>query len=197
MQSHAYLHHNNGPHPMPSLPEHGRARERDEWEVASPQMSKRVKVEQPEADGPPPPLCPCGAGHCRLLTAGPNSKNPGRKFFKCPNPQGEQCNFFQWADAASQGPPPATAPRHSPVKPPLQQQQQHNPYAWAEEDGFNAGQVLGLAQPASPPCPCGAGPCVMLTAGPNSKNPGRKFFKCPLPKASCFPSHCRRIPPPL
>ena len=29
------------------------------------------------------------------------------------------------------------------------------------------------------PCPCGAGPCAMLTAK-TEKNMGRQFFKCPL-----------------
>ena len=33
--------------------------------------------------------CTCG-GSCVLLTSN-SQKNPGRKFYKCPKPQGEQC----------------------------------------------------------------------------------------------------------
>merc|ERR1711907_71607 len=33
------------------------------------------------------------------------------------------------------------------------------------------------------PCPCGAGPCSVLTSQ-TPKNPGRRFYKCPAPKES-------------
>lgn len=37
-------------------------------------------------------------------TAGPNSKNPGRQFYRCSKPPNEQCQFFEWSDAhSSQG----------------------------------------------------------------------------------------------
>ena len=43
---------------------------------------------------------PCCPGHnlpCKLLTAN-TSVNMGRPFYKCPLPEEEQCDFFQWGD---------------------------------------------------------------------------------------------------
>ncbi|CAK9166182.1 unnamed protein product [Ilex paraguariensis] len=41
-------------------------------------------------------LCPCGAGTCLLLTSN-TDKNPGRKFYTCPNKEAK-CKFFKWSD---------------------------------------------------------------------------------------------------
>lgn len=43
------------------------------------------------------PLCPGHGRPCRLLTAS-TATNMGRQFYKCPMPEGEQCDFFEWAD---------------------------------------------------------------------------------------------------
>lgn len=37
-------------------------------------------------------------------------------------------------------------------------------------------------------CPCGMGPCLVLTAN-TQKNPGRKFYKCPLRQVCTSISH--------
>lgn len=39
----------------------------------------------------------CGCGLPSLLLTCKNGTNKGRTFFKCPKPQENQCNFFQWA----------------------------------------------------------------------------------------------------
>ncbi|KAL3768092.1 hypothetical protein ACHAW5_009149 [Stephanodiscus triporus] len=49
-----------------------------------------------------PPLCPGHDRPCRVLTAG-TANNAGRKFYKCPMPEGEQCDFFEWADGGDGG----------------------------------------------------------------------------------------------
>eukprot|EP00775_Hariotina_reticulata_P014224 gene14224-14368_t len=46
-------------------------------------------------------LCVCGQP--ALQRTSNTSKNPGRVFYKCPKPQGEQCDFFQWADDPGSG----------------------------------------------------------------------------------------------
>lgn len=43
------------------------------------------------------PLCPEHNLPCRLLTA-KSASNMGRQFYKCSLPEGQQCDFFQWAD---------------------------------------------------------------------------------------------------
>ena len=43
------------------------------------------------------PLCPGHNVPCRLLTAN-TSANQGRDFYKCALPEGEGCDFFEWAD---------------------------------------------------------------------------------------------------
>ena len=43
------------------------------------------------------PLCPGHGVPCKVLTAS-TSINQGRQFYKCSLPEGEQCDFFQWAD---------------------------------------------------------------------------------------------------
>ncbi len=43
------------------------------------------------------PLCPGHNERCRVCTAGTEA-NKGRQFYKCNRPEGEQCDFFEWAD---------------------------------------------------------------------------------------------------
>lgn len=43
------------------------------------------------------PLCPGHNVPCRVLTA-QTATNNGRQFYKCSLPEGEQCDFFEWAD---------------------------------------------------------------------------------------------------
>eukprot|EP01082_Thalassiosira_pseudonana_P003101 g2477.t1.1.5e174189 g2477 g2477.t1 contig12:204542-207964(-) len=43
------------------------------------------------------PLCPGHNVPCRELTA-QTATNNGRQFYKCSLPEGEQCDFFEWAD---------------------------------------------------------------------------------------------------
>eukprot|EP00873_Tetraselmis_striata_P003214 jgi/Tetstr1/423478/TSEL_014159.t1 len=65
-----------------------------------PQSSGSVKRKEPELEEPqgePTMECPCGAGPCRVWTAN-TAANPGRQFFKCPKPKGEQCRHFKWVD---------------------------------------------------------------------------------------------------
>ena len=47
----------------------------------------------------------CDGKPKKQLTAGPNSKNPGRKFVKCTNEYAKnaKCPFFQWVDNATAG----------------------------------------------------------------------------------------------
>jgi hypothetical protein len=55
------------------------------------------------------PLCPGHNVPCRVLTAN-TSSNMGRQFYKCSLPEGQVCDFFEWADGmegnlnASDGP---------------------------------------------------------------------------------------------
>lgn len=51
----------------------------------------------------PPPTCPGCQNAAIIKVSGPNSKNPGRKFFTCNNwskddPDGKCNSVFQWAD---------------------------------------------------------------------------------------------------
>lgn len=50
--------------------------------------------------------------------------------------------------------------------------------AGAGEGGYNSNFGSHSSMPEKQ-CPCGMGPCLVLTAN-TQKNPGRKFYKCPL-----------------
>jgi hypothetical protein len=53
--------------------------------------------------GPPPPNCDCG-GAASMRTSN-SARNPGRQFFSCNKPMGDdsRCNFFKWVDALAPG----------------------------------------------------------------------------------------------
>ena len=44
-----------------------------------------------------PRVCECGQEVIRLTCR--KGQNEGRMFFKCPKPRGQQCTYFEWADA--------------------------------------------------------------------------------------------------
>ncbi|GMF36598.1 unnamed protein product [Phytophthora fragariaefolia] len=61
--------------------------------------------QRPMSSSPMPPSGPsggdneiprCGCGLTAVLLTCKNGVNKGRTFYKCPNPQGSQCDFFQW-----------------------------------------------------------------------------------------------------
>eukprot|EP00850_Spirogloea_muscicola_P015548 SM000120S25697 [mRNA] locus=s120:175566:177974:- [translate_table: standard] len=54
-------------------------------------------LSRPETDFGPEPdmMCPCGVGLCLVRTSR-TEKNPGRRFYKCPQETG--CGFFLWCD---------------------------------------------------------------------------------------------------
>ncbi|KAF3568518.1 hypothetical protein DY000_02017345 [Brassica cretica] len=99
--------------------------------------------------------CPCGNGVCSILTSN-TQKNPGRKFYKCPNrEENGGCGFFQWCDAVhSSGTQPGS-------------------YGNTNESNFPDLQ-----------CPCGAGMSRVLTAK-TGENIGRQFYRCPVFEGSC------------
>lgn len=105
---------------------------------------------------PQGPNCPCGMPSI-TLTVRKEGPNMGRNFFKCSKAQGEQCNYFQWADE----PPRNMTPGGGPPLP-----------------GNDMGQ--GMQQPG-PPCFCNQNsvPLMVRKEGPNT---GRTFFKCPMPQ---------------
>jgi len=109
-----------------------------------------------DGGSPQGPNCPCGMPSV-TLTVRKEGPNMGRNFFKCSKAQGEQCNYFQWADE----PPKNMTPGGGPALP-----------------GNDMGQ--GMQQPG-PPCFCNQASVALLVRkeGPNT---GRTFFKCPMPQ---------------
>ncbi|KAJ4825410.1 hypothetical protein Tsubulata_030903 [Turnera subulata] len=111
----------------------------------------------------PEKMCPCGLGACVVYTAS-TEKNRGRTFYKCPlKPENGGCGFFQWCDGgdnnASTG---GTITQSS-----YASSKSGNGCAWPEIQ-----------------CPCGAGPCSVLTAK-TGKNIGQQFYRCPVIQGSC------------
>ena len=61
------------------------------------------------------PLCSGHGVPCRLLTAS-TAQNSGRQFYKCSLPEGEQCDFFEWADGMEGSLNPAAAVQGAEIK---------------------------------------------------------------------------------
>lgn len=73
---------------------------KDEHEGSSdgrrnPESRRSAPSSSSNQDGGSTPTCECGLAGI-LLTCR-NGTNKGRTFFKCPNEQGNQCGFFEWA----------------------------------------------------------------------------------------------------
>nr|GMC91790.1 DNA-binding protein HEXBP-like [Ipomoea batatas] len=93
--------------------------------------------------------CPCGLGICIILTAN-TDKNRGRKFYKCPSRQENGgCDFFEWCDKPS--------------------------FTYNTAIQNNSATNFSIAELS---CPCGAGPCRVLTAK-TGNNIGQQFYRCP------------------
>eukprot|EP00268_Persea_americana_P019642 TRINITY_DN2009_c0_g1_i9.p1 TRINITY_DN2009_c0_g1~~TRINITY_DN2009_c0_g1_i9.p1 ORF type:complete len:585 (-),score=121.04 TRINITY_DN2009_c0_g1_i9:149-1903(-) len=82
-------------------------RQKGHWASNCPQNSnKRSSPSLPSASNIingqdfPEMQCPCGAGICRVLTS-KTPKNPGRKFYRCPDPGPSRCDFFEWCDTVT------------------------------------------------------------------------------------------------
>lgn len=105
----------------------------------------------------PDKACPCGLGACLVLTA-KTDKNSGRKFYKCPlRQENGGCGFFEWCDQNS------------------------------GTDNMNIRSQTYSSNLSSFPelsCPCGVGPCLILTAK-TGKNIGQQFYRCPSSQGSC------------
>ncbi|CAH9125178.1 unnamed protein product [Cuscuta epithymum] len=111
----------------------------------------------------PEKQCPCGSGNCIILTAN-TDKNRGRKFYKCPIRQDNGgCDFFEWCDKPS-------FTHHIAI--------QSKP-----STNFS---ILELS------CPCGAGPCLVLTAK-TGKNIGQQFYRCPSQESCGFFKWCNEM----
>ncbi|DBB09155.1 TPA: hypothetical protein ACH3X3_007760 [Trebouxia sp. C0006] len=112
--------------------------------------------------------CPCGAGPCALLTS-TKPQSQGRKFYRCPKPQGEgQCGFFRFQDQ------------------PAEKARKPSNYAQASDGGTG---YEGTAEGDKPPgggsqalqCHCGQD-AVEITSH-SAANPDRVFYKCPKTQA--------------
>ena len=74
--------------------------------MSAPQGDGGAKVGGSSAASASGPLCICGQPSTQLAVRkeGPNT---GRKFYKCSRPQGQGCDYFQWADESIPSPPRA------------------------------------------------------------------------------------------
>eukprot|EP00930_Biecheleria_cincta_P065194 TRINITY_DN508_c0_g1_i1.p1 TRINITY_DN508_c0_g1~~TRINITY_DN508_c0_g1_i1.p1 ORF type:complete len:762 (+),score=107.77 TRINITY_DN508_c0_g1_i1:289-2286(+) len=156
------------------------------------------------------PPCTCGLPS-NPLTVRKEGPNMGRMFFKCSKPQGEQCNYFQWADEPIQamgqggsdppgvpGPPcqcglpsvQLTVRKEGPNTGRLffgcgrQQGERCNYFQWADEPPPQpgaGGNGVGGQAATGPPCTCGT-PSIQLTVRKEGPNTGRMFYKCSKPQ---------------
>ncbi|KAK4766711.1 hypothetical protein SAY87_008353 [Trapa incisa] len=109
----------------------------------------------PSQSSEPDKACPCGVGNCVVLTAN-TERNRGRRFYKCPHKEENGgCGFFLWCDGAS-GMTNTTTTNYT--------------------SNF-ASSFRNLS------CPCGAGPCLILTAK-TGNNAGQQFYRCPANQPS-------------
>lgn len=120
-------------------------------------------------------MCNCGREAVSRVVAKADSAHKGRSFWTCPQPQGEQCGFFEWGTdgdmARSAGPSKSRTASAQP--PPSKRQKTTNRNdPPPSKDGV-------------PSCKCGldAAFATVIKEGPNK---GRQFWACPNnPKARC------------
>ncbi|KAE8539089.1 hypothetical protein D1P53_005460 [Cryptococcus gattii VGV] len=119
-------------------------------------------------------MCNCGREAVSRVVAKADSAHKGRSFWACPQPQGEQCGFFEWGTdgdmARSAGP---SNSRIASVQPPPAKRKKtvtrNDPPA---RDGV-------------PSCKCGLD-AAFATVAKEGPNKGRQFWACPNnPKAQC------------
>jgi len=153
--------------------------------------------QQPQVEGP---SCPCGVPSIQLTTRkeGPNC---GRTFYKCSKPQGEHCNYFQWADE----PPrvPGQAPQQQQADGPPCLCGQPTAQRTTRKEGPNLNRVFNTcAKPqgeqcgyfqwadeappvVGPPCGCGTA-SISRTVAKEGPNKGRPYVSCPTRKCNFF-----------
>ena len=149
----------------------------------------------------------------KLLTVKKDSPNKGRKFYKCPKPQGKRCDFFQWYDEDIIADNPSlfadsgvtcecgtpvkllTVKRESPNKGrqfyKCAKSQQCEFFQWADEDTTTSVERFShMDQNMSfnydnqeVYCPCGL-LAKPLVVKKDSPNKGRKYYTCPNHKAT-------------
>ncbi|ETV68781.1 hypothetical protein, variant [Aphanomyces astaci] len=112
------------------------------------------------------PMCPGHQAACATREVRKDNENKGRKFYCCSYPQGEQCEFFLWVDAADTYTAPASSSSSSSG---AASRSKKKPKA-----GAASNQVT---------CTCGA-PALELTSR-TANNNGRVFYKCAKQADNC------------
>ncbi|RHY19601.1 hypothetical protein DYB25_001744 [Aphanomyces astaci] len=110
------------------------------------------------------PMCPGHQTACATREVRKDNENKGRKFYCCSYPQGEQCEFFLWVDAADTYTAPASSSSSGAAS-----RSKKKPKA-----GAASNQVT---------CTCGA-PALELTSR-TANNNGRVFYKCAKQTDNC------------
>ena len=118
-----------------------------------------VIADNPSSITNPEVTCECGTP-TRLLTVRKESPNKGRRFYKCPKSNEQQCEFFQWADEDTT----AVVGRFSH----MDQDTTNTSFNDDNQEVY---------------CPCGL-LAKLLVVKKNSLNKGKKFYACPNPKAT-------------
>ncbi|GLC36475.1 hypothetical protein PLESTB_000152200 [Pleodorina starrii] len=150
------------------------------------------------------PSCQCDQPCIRRVSN--TGKNPGRAFFKCPKPQGEQCSYFKWEDELGGEGAPAQSGRgaygggvatsgygggHKPytnnqaasTSGPATNQAGGGTGAYGGGSGAYGGGADAAGGPVADggdepvKCMCGID-CPVKTSN-SANNPGRQFFACP------------------
>ncbi|RHY09904.1 hypothetical protein DYB36_000067, partial [Aphanomyces astaci] len=112
------------------------------------------------------PMCPGHQTACATREVRKDNENKGRKFYCCSYPQGEQCEFFLWVDAADTYTVPASS-------------------SSSTSGGASRSKKKPKAGAASNQvtCTCGA-PALELTSR-TANNNGRVFYKCAKQADNC------------
>ena len=130
------------------------------------------------------PLCPGHSLPCQVLTSN-SAANPGRQFYKCSMAgMDQQCEFFQWVDDVPGG--CSSVNNYQGIQnppPPYQSSVASRNVSSFDGPAFNSTGYGDTGEEANgaPLCPGHNLPCKILTSN-SATNPGRQFYKCPLPQ---------------
>ncbi|CAL1541767.1 unnamed protein product [Lymnaea stagnalis] len=133
-----------------------------------------------EAGGDKTIVCSCGSD-ALLLTVRKEGPNTGRQFYKCPGLNGNNCNFFLWADDSVPLQQQSDSVTNFRAPNPSRANSFQSPQVQNRETNGSKNNFYSNGGDAEVQCKCGL-PAKALTVQKLGPNTGRPFYSCSKPR---------------